>query len=140
LFVLFVFFTLRNSVGNIIEIISLLDKKTLTGEQVSENYEYLVKKWGEWIIIGGDSGIPLVRFINIKAALFSGLMITFLILACVCLIIALLGGKLIFPKLVEYYKDTNQDMANLATLETNTEIKKLKENLEKEKEKEEEWF
>ena len=134
LFIIFFILTVKNSWGNITEIISLLDKKKFTGEQLSQNYQFLVEKWGEWVVIGGNGGFVNVRFIDIREAIFSGLMITFIILAVVCLILAIVLGKIIFPKLAQLYSNNNQDMVNIATLQTNAEIRK------KNKEKEEEWF
>lgn len=133
LFGLFLILTIKNSWGNIVEIIDLLDKDTLTGEQVSQNYQYLVEKWGEWVIVGGEGSAFSVRFVDIRAAFFSGLMITYITLAIICLIIAIVAGKFVFPKLAQYYNDNNQDMVNMATLQTNAEINKRKK-------KEEDWF
>lgn len=134
LFILFIILTVSNSWGNITEIINLLDKDKLTGEQISQNYQYLVEKWGEWVIIGQNGGTFSVRFIDIRKAFFSGLMITYITLAIICLIIAIAIGKILFPKLAQYYSDNNQDMVNMATLQTNAEIQRKKKN------KDEEWF
>ncbi len=133
LFVLFVILTISNSWGNIMEIISLLDKEVYTGEELSSNYQYLVEKWGEWVIIGKNAGMFSVQFVDIRRAFFSGLMITYITLAVVCLMIAILVGKVLFPKLSQLYSDNNQDMVNMATLQTNAEIQKRRN-------KEEEWF
>ena len=135
LFILFMVLTIANSWGNISEIISALDKKKLSGEQVAENYENLVAKWGEWIIIGDNSSSVSIRFIDIRKAFFSGLMITYIVLAIVCLAIAIIVGKILFPKLAQYYSDNNQSMVDLATLQTNAEIQK-----QKNKKEEDRWF
>jgi hypothetical protein len=132
--VVFFILMIRHSLGNVMEIINLLDKETLTGEQLAENYAYLVEKYGEWTVIGKNGGLFQVEFIDIRAALFSGLMITFLILSIVCFIVAVVTGKILFPKLAQLYKDNNQDMVNMATLQTNAEIQKRKTK------KDEEWF
>lgn len=134
--ILFTILMIENSVGNITEIINMLDKNTHTGQELEDNYAYLVGKYGEWNIVGQSSSVFSVSFVNIKAAFFSGLMITFLILAIVCLVIAIVVGKVLFPKLAQYYTDNNQDMANVATLRTNEEVMKMK---QKEKE-DKEWF
>lgn len=115
------------------EIFGLLDKESLTGEQLAENYAYLVNKWGEWTIVGENGGMFKVVFIDIRKALFSGLMIVFLALAITCLVLAVVVGKILFKKLAQLYSDNNQDMVNMATLQTNAEIKK-------QKSKKEEWF
>lgn len=133
LFIFFIILTIGNSWGNISEIIGLLDKNKLTGEQISQNYDYLVNKWGEWVIVGQNSSAFSVRFIDIREAFFSGLMITFIILAIICLLFAIVLGKIVFPKLAQLYSDNNQDMVNIATLQTNAEI-------QKQKNKKEEWF
>lgn len=124
----------RNSVGNITEIINLLDKDVLTGEQVEQNYQMLVEKWGKWTIVGKENGIMNVEFIDIRKAFFSGLMITYLVLSIVFLALAIILGKVLFPKLAQYYSDNNQDMVNIATLQTNSEI------LNQKKEKNKQWF
>lgn len=135
LFILFVILTVSNSWGNISEIISMLDKDIYTGEQLSQNYAYLVEKYGEWVIAGKNAGGFSVQFIDIRKAFFSGLMITYLSLAVVCLAIAIIIGKILLPKLAQYYTDNNQDMVNMATLQTNAEIQKRKK-----KSNNEEWF
>jgi len=124
---------IRNSVGNITEIMSLLDDKKLTGEQIQQNYNILVERYGEWTIVGESGGIFSIHFVDIRQAFFSGLMITFLILSIICLAISIVLGKIVFPKLAQYFKDNNQDMVNIATLQTNAEINKKKN-------KKEEWF
>src|SRR5690606_17225996 len=112
----------KNSVGNVTKIISLLDKDTYNRVEIAENYNELKEKWGEWDIIGGDGSINEVKFINIKKAMFGGLMITHLTLAILSLFLALFLGKLLFPKLSLLYSDSNQDMVNLATLDTQAEM------------------
>ena len=136
--IIFVALMIKHSVGNVSEVINLLDKDTHTGQQLEENYAYLVDKYGEWKIVGRSNSVFSVQFINIKAALFSGLMKTYLILSVVCFLIAIIIGKILFPKLSQYLTNNNQDMANIATLRTNDEVMKLKEAQSKEKEKE--WF
>lgn len=134
LFVLFISLTISNSWGNITEIINLLDKDTHTGEQIAENYKYLVEKWGEWSIVFQEGSAFNIRFIDIKSAFFSGLMITYMILAVVSLCLCIILGKVLFPKLAQYFSENNQDMVNMATLQTNAEIQRKKNK------KEEEWF
>lgn len=124
-----------NSVGNITEIIGLLDGDIYNEVELEQNYQMLVEKYGEWTIIGNSgSSIFTVRFVDIKQAFFSGFMVTFLILSIFCLAIAIIIGKIVFPKLAQLYSDNNQDMVNIATLETNAAVNKKKKN------KEEEWF
>lgn len=125
----------QNSVGNITEIITLLDKDSLTGDQVQQNYQYLVDKWGEWTIVGENGGVFSIQFVNIQNAFFSGLMATFLTLGIVCLVISIIGGKIILPKLAQYYTDNNQSMVDIATLQTHAEVTK-----KNKKESKEDWF
>ena len=55
----------------------------------------------------------------------------------ILILIAVIAGKIILPKMAQYYTDNNQDMVNMATLQTNAEINRQK---NKKKDKEEEWF
>jgi len=84
----------QNSVGNITEIISMLDKDSLTGDQIQENYKYLTDKWGEWTIVGENGGVFSIQFVNLQNAFFSGLMATFLTLGIVCLVVSIVCGKI----------------------------------------------
>ena len=133
--ILFFILMVQNSVGNITEIITLLDKDSLTGDQVQQNYQYLVDKWGEWTIVGEDGDMFSIQFVNIQNAFFSGLMATFLTLGIVCLVISIIGGKVIFPKLAQYYTDNNQSMVDIATLQTHAEVTK-----KNKKGRKEDWF
>ena len=129
--IFFIVLTIKNSIGNITEILQLLDKDIYNRQEIAENYAYLVEKWGEWTIVGYDGSLFEMSFINIGAALFSGLMKTYLTLSIASLLIAIIVGKILFPKLSEYYKDHNQDLVNLATLETQAEVKSIKKQKEK---------
>lgn len=131
--VLFCILMIKNSVGNVTEIISKLDKNNLTGEQIQENYKYLIEKWGEWNIVGESGNFFSVQFVDLRSAFFSGLMATFMILSIVCLVIAIVMGKIILPKLIQYYTDNNQNMVNIATLQTHAEVTKKKKDKE-------DWF
>lgn len=109
------FFAIRHSFGNVAEIISMLDNKKYTGEQLSANYAFLIEKYGEWIIGNGGNGFT-ITFVNIGNALFSGLMITNCILSVVFLVSAFLLGKWILPKISAQILLDNQDMVNLTVL------------------------
>ena len=65
---------IKNSFGNIAEIVDLLDSKKYNGDELRSNYEYLIAKYGEWVIGTGGQGFT-ITFVNIGNALFSGLMI-----------------------------------------------------------------
>lgn len=107
--------SVRNSYGNIVEILHMLDDKAYTGEQLSANYNYLINKYGEWIIGSGGSGFT-ITFINIGRALFSGLMITCNILSGVFFVLAYVLGKWLLPKISAQLLIDNQDMVNLEIL------------------------
>ena len=113
--VLFLFLAIRNSFGNVAEIIDKLDKTQYTGEQLQENYNELIEKYGEWIIGNGSAGFT-ISFINIKKAVFSGVMITSGILCIVFFISSYVLGKWLLPKLANQIVQENQDMVNLQVL------------------------
>lgn len=108
-------FAVRNSFGNIAEIMNLLDDKKYTGEQLAENYNLLVEKWGEWIVGNGGTGFQ-IKFINIGKAVFSGLMIFNLTMSVVLFIGAFVVGKWLLPMLSRNITQNNQDMVNLTVL------------------------
>ena len=113
--VLCLIFAVKNSFGNIAEICTLLENKNYTGEQLQENYTYLIDKYGEWTIGTGANGFQ-ITFINIAKALFSGLMITNCILSVVLLVSAYVLGKWLLPKISAQILIDNQDMVNLTVL------------------------
>lgn len=113
--VLCLLFALRNSFGNIIEICKLLETNNFTGEQLQNNYNYLIDKYGEWTIGNGGKGF-MISFVNIGKAMFSGLMITNCILSVVFFASAYLLGKWILPKISEQILLDNQDMVNMTIL------------------------
>ena len=106
---------IKNSLGNVNEIIDLLETSNHTGEELQANYAYLTEKYGEWVIGNGNAGFQLV-FINLKRAVFSGFMITCFIACVVFLISAYVLGKWLFPFLAKKTLQENQDMVNLTIL------------------------
>lgn len=106
---------IKNSFGNVAEIINMLDTKKYTGEELQANYQFLVEKYGEWVIGNGGAGFQ-ITFVNIGHALFSGLMITNCIFFVVFLVSAYLLGKWLLPKLSAQILLDNQDMVNLVVL------------------------
>ena len=106
---------IKNSFGNVAEIINMLDTKKYTGEELQANYQFLVEKYGEWVIGNGGAGFQ-ITFVNIGHALFSGLMITNCIFFVVFLVSAYLLGKWLLPKLSAQILIDNQDMVNLIIL------------------------
>ena len=108
-------FAIRHSFGNIAEIIDLLDAKKYTGEALRTNYNFLVNKYGEWVIGNGGSGFQ-ITFIHIGHALFSGLMMANFILFNVFITAAFVLGKWLLPKISAQIFTENQDMVNLTVL------------------------
>ena len=113
----------RNSFGNIAEICDLLDNSKWTGNQLEQNYAYLIDKYGEWIIGDGGSGFT-ITFVNIGKALFSGLMITNCVLCVVFLVSAYVLGKWLLPKLSAQILIDNQNMVNLTILQNQKDKEK----------------
>lgn len=122
---------MRNSVGNITEILELLDKENYSGTELRDNYAYLVEKWGEWETDAGTGGFT-IRYIDIGRALFSGLMIMYSTFTVVSLCIALIFGKMMFPLLAKYFKNNNEEMVDMATLKSASQIDAIS--------KSKEWF
>ena len=113
---------IKNSFGNVAEIINMLDTKTYTGEELRANYQFLVEKYGEWVIGNGGAGFQ-ITFVNIGHALFSGLMITNCIFFVVFLVSAYLLGKWLLPRLSAQILIDNQDMVNLVVLKDHSNKK-----------------
>lgn len=113
---------IKNSFGNVAEIINMLDTKKYTGEELRANYQFLVEKYGEWVIGNGGAGFQ-ITFVNIGHALFSGLMITNCIFFVVFLVSAYLLGKWLLPKLSAQILLDNQDMVNLTILKDHSKKK-----------------
>jgi hypothetical protein len=125
----------KNSIGNVTEILHLLDKDVYSGEQIEANYAALVEKWGEWEIIGENNSGFVVRYVDVRAALFSGLMITYMVLSIVCLCLAIIIGKILFPRLAKMYTDSNSEMVDIATLKTMSQVEEMTG-----KKSQKEWF
>ena len=113
--VIFLIVALANSFGNVNEITEMLDTKTHTGEELQANYAYLTEKYGEWVIGNGDKNFQIV-FIDVKAAVFSGIMISCTVMASVYFAAAYILGKWLFPALAKKTLQDNQDMVNLTIL------------------------
>lgn len=133
--IIFVILMSKNSIGNITEILHLLDKDVYSGEQIEANYAALIEKWGEWEIIGENNSGFVVRYVDVRAALFSGLMITYMVLSIVCLCLAIIIGKILFPRLAKMYTDSNSEMVDVATLKTMSQVEEMTG-----KKSQKEWF
>ena len=123
--IVFFLLTIENSIGNITEILHLLDKDVYTGEEIAEHYKYLVEKWGEWEIVGADSAGLVVRYVDIRNALFSGLMVTYTILTVASLLFAVILGKIVFPQISKLYSNNNDEMVDVATLKSAQKIEEM---------------
>ena len=104
------------SVGNIREITSLLNSKKFTGEQLQANYQFLIDKYGEWMIGNGGAGFT-ITFVNIGKAVFNAMSIFNMTMAFIFFIGAFVLGKWTLPKLAKSFEQDNQDMTNKATLD-----------------------
>ena len=113
-------FAIRNSFGNVGEIISMLDSKKFTGEQLQANYAYLTGKYGEWVIGNGSAGF-VIYFVDIGKAVFSGVMLANAIFSVVFFVSAYILGKWLLPMLSTQFTQDNQDMVNLTILRNNKE-------------------
>jgi len=127
--VIFVFLTLQHSIGNVLEILNLLDKDKYSGEQIIINYEILQNKWGELNIL--SVGGTQIKYIDIRKAFFNGASITYFILFIFSILFSVMIGKILLPKLSKMYENSNQQMVDVATLKTQEIISNKKE---------EEWF
>lgn len=125
---------LKNSIGNITEILNMLDEDIWSGKEIQENYEYLVNKWGEWEIVGeGNAGI-VIRYVDVGNALFSGLAITFATCAFISFAVSIVFGKIILPLLYKHYKNSNEELVDIATLQSAQQIDVMSKKCKKE------WF
>ena len=131
---MFLLLTVKNSVGNVVEIINLLDKDVWSGDELRANYIALVEKWGEWEIINESGAGIVVRYVDVGNALFSGLAITFATCTFIALLCAIVLGKIVFPLLATHYQNINNELVDLTTLHTATQI----DNMTKQNKKE--WF
>ena len=134
--ILFFIMMIKNSIGNVTEILHLLDKDIYTGEQIEENYAYLVQKWGEWEIVGAGTSGLVIRYVDVRNALFSGLMITYTVFTIFSLALSVILGKVLFPQLSKLYSDNNSEMVDVATLKSAAKIDEMTNNKKSEKE----WF
>lgn len=114
--VVFLIIAIKHSIGNLIEIIRLLDNKVYTGAELQSNYAYLTAKYGETIIGNGGAGFQ-ITFVDVKHAFFSGIMIMCSFASIMCFIASVVLGKWILPMLVRQMDENSQEMVNLATLE-----------------------
>lgn len=115
---------IQNSIGNVAEIIQLLDNDKYNAEELVHNYQYLISKWGEWEIAGGGAGLT-IRYVDIANAVFSGLMITYSCLTIAMLLLSIVLGKIVFPQLSKMYKNANDEMVDMATLTSASKIEDL---------------
>lgn len=113
--ILCMFVALRNSFGNVIEIMDWLNGKKFNDVQLAENYEYLIAKYGEWVIGNGTHGF-VISFVDIGNAVFSGVAITNFVMSIAFYISAYVIGKWTLPRISAQLLIDNQDMVNLVIL------------------------
>lgn len=132
--IVFLCLALYNSIGNVVEIINLLDTDQYTRAELEINYDMLKERWG-W----GEAGIS-VKYINIGAALFSGLMVTFTTLTIIFFLLAIILGKILLPMLGNMYKNNNDELVDITTLRTMEQVNELSGKKDKNKKVKKEWF
>lgn len=113
-------YAIKNSFGNVSEMIGLLDSKKYTGEQLQANYIMLIKKYGEWVIGTGSTGFT-IKFINVGKVIFNGFMLLNFFGCIILGVCSVLLGKFILPKWAERIRQNNQDMVNLVILKNDKE-------------------
>ena len=113
------------SVGNFKEITSLLNSKKYTGEELRANYEFLIGKYGEWIIGNGGAGFT-ISFVNIGRAVFGAMTVFNFTISIVFLLSAFVLGKWTLPKLQKSLERDNKEMVDVATLEIQEKINQNK--------------
>ena len=114
---------LRYSIGNLMEIINLLDNKAYTGEQLKINYLYLIEKYGEYNIGNGGMGFQ-VKFVNIGNAFFSKLFVFYFIISVIMICGAFILGRWALPRIARQIDERNQDLVNLTVLRSQEGIEK----------------
>ena len=129
--ILFMFLATSNSVGNVLNIFNKLDAEIYNSAEITEHYADLVNVWGE-ITLTEVSGMHL-KFINIKKAFMNGTSTAFFITSILFFVLSLSLGKIILPYLAKMYKNSNEQMTDLAILKTQN-------MLTEKKEKKKEWF
>lgn len=116
-FVCFVF-AIKYSLGNMTEMLALLNDKVYTGEELQANYDYLVNKYGSWRFGNGGAGFTM-DFINVGNVVFSHAFIFFITMCFFFVVSAFILGKWVFPKLAKQIEANNQDMVNMTILKNN---------------------
>lgn len=106
---------IRYSVGNVVEIVTMLDNRVYNGEQLEANYLYLIDKFGEIVIGNGGMGFQ-IKFVNIGNALFSKLFVFYFLVFGILLVGAYVVGKWALPHWAEQISERNQDLVNLTVL------------------------
>lgn len=95
-------------------------------EQARENYNYLKGKYKEWEIYGNDSSMVKIKIIDYRNALFGNIIKVYLILTLVFLATAIILGKIVFPQLAKMCTSANDQMADLAAIQTSEIVKEKK--------------
>lgn len=107
---------LRNSIGNLAEIFHLLDTDIYNGTEVEEHYKMLVEKWGEWQIVGDVGSKVIIKYVDIRNAIFSGITYLYAFLSLFCFVLSIMLGKVLFPALAKHYASTNDELVDMTTI------------------------
>ena len=120
--------TIKNSIGNVVEIIDITNKIKTADNRVEliKKYNELKGIWGEWTLFSNEGTGISVKYINVGNALFSGLMITFGTLTIISFFLAIIIGKFLLPMLSKMYTNNNEQMVDLATLQTQETVQAIK--------------
>ena len=124
---------IKNSVGNITEILNLLDDTKWSGEEIQKHYAELIDRWGEWEIVGKDEAGIVVRYVDIRNAMFSGVAMTFGVFMFLSFVVAIIFGKIVFPLLKRHYEDSNEELVDITTLQSAAQINEMSKSKK-------EWF
>jgi phage-related minor tail protein len=109
-------FAIRNSIGNLLEMYEMLDGSDKTGQELVNNYDALLDKYGPW---SAQAGPYVITFIDVRNVVLNGFAITNAIFAVFFYIAGNVLGKWVFPWLARKIEKDNQDMVNITILENN---------------------
>lgn len=73
-----------------------------------------------------DVGGLQIKYVDISKAFFNGASKTFLTLTIVSFVASVIFGKIVFPQLSKTYLSANEQMADLAAIQTSEIVKEKK--------------
>ena len=113
---------IRGTFGNLAELIALLDNEKYNGSELQNNYNYLITKYGEWVIGNGGAGFT-IRFVDVKQVAFSGFVLFIFLMSVLLITSAFVLGKWVLPRLANQIEQENQNMVNRTILRQQDEKK-----------------